>query len=159
MRALLRAGARKALPPGFDVETHFGPPYQPWDQRMCVLPDGDLFRALRSGRAEVVTDRVATFTPDGIELASGRTLPADIVVLATGLALQPVGGMTLRVDGAPVILRDTVCYKGMMLSGVHQNYLRDVVLMRRGPVEDEGIVFSRGRRFSLDGAAAAGPAR
>ena len=225
MKALLRKGLVRALPVGYDVDTHFAPPYDPWDQRLCVVPDGDLFRALREGSAEVVTDHVETFTPTGIRLRSGRELEADVVVTATGLSLLPLGGMRLSVDGEPVELGSTVSYKGMMVSGVpnlnlvigytnnswtlkadlvsryvtrilghmdargydratpvpprdepadqpfldftsgyvqrglhelpkqgrrapwklHQNYLLDLVLLRLGRVEDEGIVFSRGR--------------
>ncbi len=118
IREFIRKTTARALPPGYDVGTHFNPPYQPWDQRLCLVPDGDLFRVLRSGRADIVTDRIAAFTEAGLELASGRTLPADVIVTATGLALLPVGGIGLSVDGAPVVLPDTVCYKGMMLSGV-----------------------------------------
>jgi cation diffusion facilitator CzcD-associated flavoprotein CzcO len=226
MKGLVRKGMVKALPAGFDVDTHFTPPYEPWDQRMCFVPDNDLFRALSSGKATVVTDRVRTFTEEGLELESGRVLPADVVVTATGLQLKPVGGMSLAVDGAPVRLADTVSYKGMMVSGVpnfsmvigytnnswtlkadlvshyvtrllrymdehgfavatptapaepadapfldltsgyvqrsldalpkqghrapwrlYQNYLRDVLLMRRGRVDDEGMTFApRGAR-------------
>ncbi|GGM12731.1 flavin-containing monooxygenase [Nakamurella endophytica] len=223
MKWFVRRGVLRALPRGYDVDTHFRPPYEPWDQRLCVAPDGDLFRAVASGAAEVVTDRIETFTADGIRLASGRHLPADIVVTATGLQVLPAGGMTLRVDGRPVDLPATVAYKGMMLSGVpnfnlvigytnaswtlkadlvnryvtrllrylrrhgydratplaprtepadqpfldfqagyvrrsidqlprqgrrapwrlHQNYLRDVVLMRWGRLADEGMAFGR----------------
>ena len=220
VRALIRRLTVQQLPAGFDVDTHFNPPYDPWDQRLCLVPDGDLFRALRAGTASVVTDRIRRFTAEGIELESGRRLDADVVVTATGLDLLPVGGMRLVVDGRPVELAETVSYKGMMISGVpnftlvigytnaswtlkadlvngylcrlldhmdehgyatatpvappegadapfldlaagyvqrslaglpkqggrapwrlHQNYLRDVRLMRRGPLEDEGIVF------------------
>jgi cation diffusion facilitator CzcD-associated flavoprotein CzcO len=231
MKAFIRRGLLRALPRDFDVRTHFTPPYAPWDQRLCLVPDDDLFRVLRSGAAEVVTDRIRTFTAAGIELESGRVLDADVVVTATGLSLLPVGGMSISVDGQPVQLSATVSYKGMMLSGVpnlnmvigytnaswtlkadlvsryvtrllrhmdahgfdratpvapvdapadqpfldfrsgyvqrsvgllprqgrrppwrlHQNYLRDVVMMRRGPVEDEGMVFSRGRPASPGG--------
>ncbi len=118
MRALLRKSAVKALPDGYDVDVHFNPPYGPWDQRMCLIPDGDLYKTLSSGRADVVTDHIATFTEHGIELASGRTLEADIVVAATGLSMLALGGMSLAVDGVKVNLPDTVLYKGMMLSGV-----------------------------------------
>jgi monooxygenase len=118
MKALVRKGQVKALPEGYDVDTHFAPPYDPWDQRLCLIPDGDLFRALRSGKAEVVTDRIRTFTEDGVELESGRTLSADIVVTATGLQVQPLGGMTLTVDGEKVDPSTRVSYKGMMFSGV-----------------------------------------
>ncbi|GAB2754191.1 flavin-containing monooxygenase [Nocardioides pakistanensis] len=225
MKSLLRKAALRMLPEGYDVDTHFGPSYDPWDQRLCLVPDGDLFRAIRSGRAEIVTDRIETFTERGIRLASGAELEADLVVTATGLNLLPIGGMSLSVDGREIALADTYSYKGMMLSGVpnfaltigytnaswtlkadlvahyvcrllnhmdthghqvvtpvtpadsaswdpvplidlksgyvlrsvhrlpkqgpaapwrlHQNYPRDVRLMRRGPVEDDGVVFSR----------------
>jgi monooxygenase len=118
MKSLLRKGAQKLLPAGFDVDTHFGPEYDPWDQRMCFVPDGDLFKAVRSGSASIVTDTIDGFTADGVRTASGEQLPADILVTATGLNLLPVGGMALTVDGAPVELGDSLAYKGMMLSGV-----------------------------------------
>jgi monooxygenase len=222
MKALLRKGARAQLPDGYDVDTHFAPTYDPWDQRMCFVPDGDLFKAIKSGRASMVTDHIETFTEKGLRLASGTELPADIVVTATGLNLLPVGGIALNVDGTEVELSHTVSYKGMMLSGVpnfavalgytnaswtlkcdlvseyvcrllthmdrrgyreclpvaprsaqlepiidlksgyvlrsidalpkqgprppwrlHQNYPRDVLLMRRGAIEDEGVRFTR----------------
>src|SRR3954453_22814825 len=225
MKGLVRKGLLRALPHDYDVDTHFSPPYDPWDQRLCMVPDGDLFQALSAGDAEIVTDHIETFTPTGIRLRSGRELDADIVVTATGLALLPIGGMQLSVDGAPVVLGETVSYKGMMISGVpnfnlvigytnaswtlkadlvsryvvrlmqhldahgydratpqpprdepadqpfldfqagyvqrsldllpkqgrrapwrlYQNYLRDVVLMKRGRLDDEGMLFSRGR--------------
>lgn len=222
MRRLIRRGAQARLPEGYDVDTHFNPAYDPWDQRMCFAPDGDLFQAIRAGNASVVTDHIETFTEKGLRLASGTHLEADIVVTATGLKLLPIGGMALTVDGAEVRLGDTVAYKGMMLSGVpnlalaigytnaswtlkcdlvseyvcrllqhmdehgyqmctpvapqsseldpiidlkagyvlrdldtlpkqgptapwrlYQNYPRDVRLMRHGPLEDEGVRFSR----------------
>jgi cation diffusion facilitator CzcD-associated flavoprotein CzcO len=118
MKALVRKGLVKQLPAGFDVDTHFNPPYDPWDQRMCLIPDGDLFRAISSGRASVVTDRITTLTEHGVELASGTELPADVVVTATGLSLQLLGGATLRVDGRDVDLAGTVVYKGALLSGL-----------------------------------------
>jgi monooxygenase len=221
MKGLLRRGVRRALPAGYDVDTHFTPRYDPWDQRMCFVPDGDLFAALSSGRASVATGTIDTFTADGVRLASGEEITADIVVTATGLNLLPVGGMALTVDGESVDLARTVSYKGMMLSGVpnfaltvgytnaswtlkadlvagyvcrllrhmdqrgyavatpvappgggtdpiidlksgyvlrsvhllprqgprtpwrlHQNYTRDRRMLRRGPVEDDGIVFT-----------------
>jgi cation diffusion facilitator CzcD-associated flavoprotein CzcO len=221
-RNFIKKLTQKQLPEGFDVDTHFNPPYDPWDQRLCLVPDGDLFRALRHGRAAIVTDRIATFTEKGIELESGGHLDADVIVTATGLNLLPIGGMELAVDGKPVELSETVSYKGMMISGVpnlamvigytnaswtlkadlvnryvcrlldhmdangyavatpvappegatlpfldlasgyvqrslaqlpkqgsrtpwrlHQNYLRDVRMMRRGPLEDQGITFTR----------------
>ena len=220
MKSLLRRGARRMLPAGYDVDVHFAPAYNPWDQRLCLVPDGDLFAAISTGRASVVTDRIDTFTEHGLRLASGAELPADVVVTATGLNLLAIGGMTLAVDGSDIDLADTVAYKGMMLSGVpnfaltlgytnaswtlkadlvagyvcrllrhmdargyrtatpvapasgardpiinlksgyvlrslhllprqgavapwrlHQNYARDLRLMRYGPIEDEGIGF------------------
>jgi monooxygenase len=221
-RRLIRRLTQKQLPAGFDVDTHFNPPYDPWDQRLCLVPDGDLFRTLRRGKASIVTDRIAGFTEKGIALESGEHLDADVIVTATGLNLQPMGGMSLVVDGAPVDVSEQVSYKGMMLSGVpnltmvigytnaswtlkadlvnryvcrllqhldahgyasatpvappqgadvpfldlssgyvqrslaslpkqgsrkpwklHQNYIRDVQLMRRGPLDDEGMTFQR----------------
>jgi monooxygenase len=116
-RAVIRRLTQKQLP-DIDVDTHFNPPYDPWDQRLCLVPDGDLFRALRTGTASVATDRIATFTETGIELASGEHLDADVVVTATGLNLLPLGGMSVTVDGVVVDLSERVSYKGMMLSGV-----------------------------------------
>ncbi|MGW0736386.1 flavin-containing monooxygenase [Streptomyces sp. NPDC002851] len=118
VRKGLRAAVRSQLPSGYDVDTHFRPSYDPWDQRLCVVPDGDLFRALRSRRADVVTDAIEGFTENGIRLASGAELAADVVVTATGLNLLAFGGLEMTVDGKPVEPRDTVAYKGMMLSGV-----------------------------------------
>ncbi|MFI7519601.1 flavin-containing monooxygenase [Micromonospora globbae] len=222
VRRLLRRGVARRLPAGFDVDRHFSPRYDPWDQRLCIAPDGDFFAALADGRASVVTDTIDTFTAHGIRLASGEELPADVVVTATGLNLRVLGGMALRVDGVEVDPARTVAYKGMMLSGVpnlaltigytnaswtlkadlvaayvcrllrhldrtgqqivtprpppddervplidlrsgyvlrsldalprqgrkapwrlHQNYLRDLVLMRHGRIDDEGVRFSR----------------
>ncbi len=118
MKALLRKGAAARLPAGYPVDTHFAPRYNPWDQRLCFVPDGDLFKAIKSGRAAMVTDSIESFTADGVRLASGVELPADVIVTATGLNLLPIGGLTLTVDGAAVDLASTVMYKGMMLSGV-----------------------------------------
>ena len=109
---------REELGPDYDIATHFTPRYHPWDQRLCLVPDADLFAAIREGRAEVVTDTIARFVPDGIELASGRTLPADLVVTATGLELKLLGGVTLSVDGRAVDLSQALQYKGMMFEGV-----------------------------------------
>jgi cation diffusion facilitator CzcD-associated flavoprotein CzcO len=118
VRGRLIDAARAQLPPGYDVDTHFSPAYAPWDQRLCIVPSGDLFRAVRDGRASVVTDRIATLTEHGVALASGEELPADVVVTATGLSLQMLGGATLRVDGRDVDLARSVVYKGVLLSGV-----------------------------------------
>jgi monooxygenase len=117
-KKLIRNGAIRALPPGYPVDIHFKPRYRPWDQRLCVVPDGDLFKAISLGRASIVTDRVETFTEKGIRLASGAELEADIIVTATGLKLLPLGGARFTLDGEPVDLPKTVTYKGMMLSGV-----------------------------------------
>jgi cation diffusion facilitator CzcD-associated flavoprotein CzcO len=118
VRRWIRAGTVKALPDGYDVDTHFRPRYNPWDQRVCPVPDADLFRAIRSGRVSVVTDTIETFTERGLRLASGRELEADVVVTATGLSLVPFGGFDLTVDGSSVSLPDTMAYKALMLSGV-----------------------------------------
>jgi monooxygenase len=117
-RKLIRKLNAKMLPEGFPVDEHFHPPYNPWDQRMCIVPDGDLFRVIREGKASVVTGHIETFTENGVLLKDGRTLEADIIVTATGLNLQTLGGMTLTIDGDPVDVADRVVYKGMMLSGV-----------------------------------------
>jgi monooxygenase len=117
-KAVLRKLAIRGLPEGFDVATHFTPAYDPWDQRMCMVPDGDFFRAIKQGQADVVTDQIDRFTERGLLLVSGAELPADIVVTATGLNLLPLSGIDLVVDGEPVVIRDRVAYKGMMLDGV-----------------------------------------
>lgn len=110
--------AQKALGPDYDVATHFNPRYNPWEQRLCLVPDGDLFRAIRSGKASMVTDEIETFTEKGLRLRSGQELEADIVVTATGLNLQLMGGMRVCVDGLPIKLSRTMAYKGMMYSDV-----------------------------------------
>jgi cation diffusion facilitator CzcD-associated flavoprotein CzcO len=223
IKRLIRKGVERRLPPGYDVATHFTPRYQPWDQRLCLVPDGDLFRTLSEGRASVVTDRIETFTERGLRLASGDELEADVIVTATGLNLLLLGGMTFAVDGQEVDLSKSVGYKGIMFSGIpnlavtlgytnaswtlkgdlcaqyvcrllnhmdahgyrrctprapdpslpthpfidlasgyvlrsidalprqgdtlpwrlHQNYPRDILMLRRGPLEDEAIEFSR----------------
>jgi cation diffusion facilitator CzcD-associated flavoprotein CzcO len=230
MRGVLRRGVERQLPPGYDVDTHFNPKYDPWDQRICLVPDADLFKAIRDGNASVVTDGIETFTENGLKLKSGAELEADVIVTATGLNLQLLGGMEIGVDGQAVDLSETVGYKGMMFSGLpnmavtlgytnaswtlkadlcaeyacrllnhmdangyrvvtplgpdpsaptqpfldlrsgyvlrsldalpkqgdrtpwrlHQNYARDILMLRRGPIEDDAIVFSR------DGATAPG---
>jgi monooxygenase len=118
VKGLIRKAAERQLPKGYDIDTHFRPDYNPWDQRMCLVPDGDLFRAIGKGSASVVTDHIDTFTEDGIRLASGEELEADLIVTATGLNLVPLGGMEMAVDGREIALPETVGYKGMMLSGV-----------------------------------------
>ena len=118
MGRLLVDGVRRRLPEGYDVATHFTPRYDPWTQRLCVVPDGDLFAAITAGDASVVTDTVVRYTSTGLLLASGQELDADVVVTATGLELLLVGGMELSVDGVVVVAPETVAYKGMMLTGV-----------------------------------------
>ena len=118
MRRLLRKGVENALPAGYDVDKHFNPTYRPWDQRLCLVPDGDLFAAISSGSAEVLTDRIERFTKTGLKLESGEELEADVIVTATGLNVQFFGGIELNVDGEPVDLAGEMTYKGMMLSDV-----------------------------------------
>ncbi|HEX4176276.1 MAG TPA: NAD(P)/FAD-dependent oxidoreductase, partial [Acidimicrobiales bacterium] len=118
MRSLLIQGLKRQLPKGYDVKTHFTPVYNPWDQRFCAVPNGDLFAAIREGSASVVTDHIERFTPEGILLESGTELEADVVVTATGLQVLFLGGIDLTVDGAPVNPADHLTYKGMMLEGV-----------------------------------------
>jgi len=110
--------AREQLGPEYDVATHFTPRYNPWDQRLCLVPDADLFEAIKTGAASVVTDQIDTFTETGIHLRSGEELPADIIVTATGLKMRLMSGVQLVVDGAPVDLGKTLSYRGMMYSGV-----------------------------------------
>src|SRR2546428_10002239 len=102
----------------YDVRTHFTPGYYPWEQRLCLVPDADLFVAIREGRASVATDQIETFTEKGIQLKSGKVLEADIVVTATGLVLEILGGIEVSVDGKPVDFSKTISYKGMMFSDV-----------------------------------------
>jgi cation diffusion facilitator CzcD-associated flavoprotein CzcO len=116
-KAILRQ-VQQQLGPDYDVATHFAPRYNPWDQRLCLVPDADLFAAIRSGTVSVVTDQIATFTETGIRLGSGQELSADIVVTATGLTLKLMSGVQLVVDGAPVELSQTISYKGMMYSDI-----------------------------------------
>ncbi|WP_225804923.1 NAD(P)/FAD-dependent oxidoreductase [Streptomyces sp. NK15101] len=117
MRKVLLGAVRARLGKGVDMR-HFTPSYKPWDQRLCVVPGGDLFTTLRNGRASVVTDHIETFTETGVKVGSGEEIPADIVVTATGLRMQLAGGMELAVDGRPVVTRDHLLYKGVMLDGV-----------------------------------------
>jgi cation diffusion facilitator CzcD-associated flavoprotein CzcO len=116
MKGLLRRLTTRQLPEGYEVHKHFKPKYNPWDQRMCMVPDGDLFRVISSGDASIATDEIETFTEGGIKLKSGEELPADIIITATGLNLQLFGGAEFVVDGKTIDLHDTYAYKGMMLS-------------------------------------------
>jgi monooxygenase len=118
VKAKLLGGVRNALGPDYDVDTHFTPSYNPWDQRLCLIPNGDLFEAITSKKASVVTDQIASFTETGIELVSGGHLEADIVVTATGLNMVTLGEMTFAVDGEPVDFSTTFTYKGMAYSDV-----------------------------------------
>jgi monooxygenase len=110
--------AQKQLGPEYDVGTHFTPLYNPWDQRMCLAPDGDLFKAITAGKVSMVTDQIETFTEKGIRLRSGNELAADIIVTATGLRMKLMSGVQVIVDGAPVDLAQTLSYKGMMYSDI-----------------------------------------
>ena len=118
VKRLLRRDLARQLPADYDIDTHFTPKYDPWDQRLCAVPNGDLFKAISAGRASVVTDHIDTFTEHGIRVASGDELPADIVVTATGLELLFLGGIEMVVDGEVVDLPSRLTYKGMMLEGV-----------------------------------------
>ena len=118
LKKMILDGQRRALGPDFDMGAHFSPRYDPWDQRLCLVPDGDLFKALRRGTAEIVTDHIVRFTPEGIALASGRELPADVIVTATGLKMKLMGGAALSVDGERVDPASRLLYKGAMLEGV-----------------------------------------
>jgi monooxygenase len=118
IKAIIRKGVKSQLPEGYDVDTHFKPQYNPWDQRLCVCPDGDLFKAIRHGQASIVTDQIDTFTENGVKLRNGDELEADIVITATGLQLLPLGGLDLKVDGEELDLPKRMAYKGMMLNGV-----------------------------------------
>jgi cation diffusion facilitator CzcD-associated flavoprotein CzcO len=117
-KKLILRGVRKELGPDFDVDAHFTPRYNPWDQRLCLVPNGDLFAVLKAGRASVVTDHIETFTEKGLKLRSGRELEADLIVTATGLSLVVLGGLQISVDGKLVDLARKLTYKGMMYSDV-----------------------------------------
>jgi cation diffusion facilitator CzcD-associated flavoprotein CzcO len=118
VKQLILGGVRMALGPDYDVATHFTPRYNPWDQRLCWVPDGDLFKSIRDQRASVVTNQIDTFTPNGIRLKDGSELEADIIVTATGLVMQLLGGMEVSVDGRVIDFAKTLTYKGMMYSDV-----------------------------------------
>ncbi|MDB5980532.1 MAG: ethA [Pseudomonas sp.] len=117
-RKLLRYGTLKGLPPGYAVDEHFKPHYDPWDQRLCLIPNADLFAAISAGKVSMVTDQIDTFTASGLRLKSGRELIADIIVTATGLKLKACGGIRIYLDGEKTELSDTLAYKGVLLSGI-----------------------------------------
>jgi cation diffusion facilitator CzcD-associated flavoprotein CzcO len=116
-KQLLLKQVKRQLPIGYDL-AHFTPSYMPWDQRVCLVPNADLFKQVRAGKVSVVTDHIETFTEHGIQLRSGQTLDADVVVTATGLRVKFLAGMRVTVDGAPLDPASQLVYKGMMLSSV-----------------------------------------
>jgi len=118
VRRALLAAIRRDLGPNYDVERDFSPPYNPWDQRVCLTPDGELFAAIRAGKVSVATDTIDSFTETGIRLASGKEIAADIVVPATGLVVKMMGGMEVVVDGVRAELAQKMVYKGMMFGDV-----------------------------------------
>ena len=118
MKSILRKAAAQRLPTDFAIDPNLTPTYEPWDQRLCAIPDGDLFSAIRRGKADIVTGQIDRVTPDGIDLVDGGHLDADVIVTATGLSLLYLGGMRLVVDGRDVDVSKTLAYKGMMLAGV-----------------------------------------
>ncbi|MFD8952493.1 flavin-containing monooxygenase [Streptomyces xanthophaeus] len=117
-RALIRYVNKKSLPEGFDVDKHFNPPYKPWDQRLCLAPDGDFFKAIRDGHASVATEKIVRFTKNGIRLESGRELEADVIVTATGLNMRVLGGINLFKDGEPIDTSKSIAYRGTLMSGI-----------------------------------------
>ncbi len=118
LKGLILRGIKQQLHPDYDVERHFTPRYNPWDQRICLVPDGDLFAAIRSGRVEIVTDTIEEVVESGIRLSSGTTLPADMIVSATGLVVKLMGGAEILVDGVLAKLNEQLVYKGAMFSGI-----------------------------------------
>ncbi len=118
VKSLLLGGVRQMLGPDYDIDTHFTPRYNPWDQRLCLVPDADFFRAIRRGKVSLVTDHIESFTETGLKLKSGAELAADLIVTATGLVLVPLGKAKLSVDGRAVDPAKTFIYKGMMYSDV-----------------------------------------
>ena len=117
MKKVIRRGLLKHLPAGY-VDVHFKPRYNPWEQRLCLVPDNDLFESIAAGSASVVTDEIETFTETGIRLRSGDELEADVIITATGLNVLLFGGVDVVVDGEPVDFSKRVAYKGMMVAGV-----------------------------------------
>ena len=118
LHTFLIESMRPLLPEGFDVEKHFTPRYRPWQQRIAVVPDGDLFAALREGTASIVTDTIETFTEHGIKVSSGEEIPADVVVTATGFNLSVLGDVAFTVDGEPVDFTERVTWRGIMIDGL-----------------------------------------
>jgi len=118
VKNLILRGVKAALGPDYDIATHFTPRYNPWDQRLCLVPDGDLFKAIREKHVTVVTKEIDTFAEGGIRLTDGSLLEADIVVTATGLVLQVLGGVQVMVDGRVIDFSRVLNYKGMMYSDV-----------------------------------------
>ncbi|GAA4341138.1 NAD(P)/FAD-dependent oxidoreductase [Variovorax defluvii] len=117
-RSMITRMVQRQLGPGYDVATHFTPRYDPWEQRLCLVPDGDLFKAIRAGRVSIVTDRIERFTEKGLKLAGGTALPADLVVTATGLKLKSMDSLEVRVDGRRLVSGQLISYKGLMYAGV-----------------------------------------
>lgn len=117
VRKFLLKQVRMQVGPNFDMK-HFTPPYNPWDQRLCAVPNGDMFKVLKKGKASVVTDHIDRFVENGIKLKSGQTLEADIIVTATGLNLRLFGGMTMSVDGKAIQMNEHISYKGLMFSDI-----------------------------------------
>ncbi|NNF34757.1 MAG: NAD(P)/FAD-dependent oxidoreductase [Saprospiraceae bacterium] len=118
MKKLFMKGAASQLPEGYDVDKHFNPKYKPWDQRLCVVPDGDLFETIKEGKASVITEQVDQFDANGIVLQSGESLEADVIVVATGLKIKILGGAEIKVDGKVIDPKESMVYKGMMISGI-----------------------------------------
>jgi cation diffusion facilitator CzcD-associated flavoprotein CzcO len=118
VKKLIRKVVHGWMGDDFDIDTHFNPSYKPWDQRLCLVPNGDLFRSLRKGTSSIVTDHIERFTENGIQLKSGEVLEADIIITATGLELLLLGGLKLEVDGVETKVSDSLTYKGMMFSGI-----------------------------------------
>lgn len=118
MRGIFVKGVRKELGDEYDIDTHFQPHYNPWEQRLCLVPEGELFDAIKEKRADIVTDHIDRLTPDGIKLTSGEHLNADLIVCATGLELKLLGGMTVKLDGAQLNTADLVCFRGAMFQDI-----------------------------------------
>lgn len=117
MKAFIRSHNEYRLPEGYDMK-HFTPKYDPWDERLCAAPDADFFKAIKSGKASVVTDQIERFTKEGIQLASGEHLDADIIITATGLNLQLMGGVDVSVDGKAITMKEHMCYRGVLIENL-----------------------------------------